>query len=163
MSECIDIITKEVVVEYGPDEITLNFDGVLEGPQGEADKRIGGVLLTDPGAVLVTTGNTKAILRIPQDLNGMALVSVGACCATPGTSGQTTVQMRRVRAGASVDMLSTAITIDANETDSATAATAAVISASNAAVQTADQIHFDITSVSTGALGVFVSFTFDNI
>ena len=40
-------------------------------------------------------------------------------------------------------------------------ARSAVINSANAAVQTADQIHFDITSAPLGALGVFVSFTFD--
>lgn len=149
-------------IVFEGDDMELEFGGV-PGPQGEADKRIGGVLLTDPLAALMTIGTTKAVLRIPADLNGMALVSVGACCTTAGNSGATTVQIRRVRAGVSVDMLSTAITIDANETDSSTAATAAVINASNRVVQTADQIHFDITSVSSGAVGVFVSFTFDNV
>lgn len=155
----------DVFVEISQPNLAVNIAGAPgpQGPPGEADKRIGGVLLSDPQAVVLLTGNSKAVLRVPTDLNGMALVEVGACCTTAGSSGVTTVQMRRVRAGVSVDMLSTAITIDANETDSSTAATAAVINASNRTVQTADQIHFDITSVSSGALGVFVSFTFDEI
>lgn len=152
----------QTIVFEGSEGMTLVFGGV-PGPQGEADKRIGGVLLTDPNAGLMITGNSVAIMRIPSDLNGMSLVEVGACCHTAGNSGTTGVQIRRIRSGASVNMLSTQITIDANETDSSTAATPAVINSSNRSVQTGDQIHFDITSVSSGAIGVFVSFTFDNV
>jgi len=152
----------QTIIFEGSEGMTLVFDGV-PGPQGEADKRIGGALLTDPGAGLMVTGTSVAIMRIPSDLNGMALVEVGACCHTAGNSGATGVQIRRVRAGVSVNMLSTQITIDANETDSSTAATPAVINSANRSVQTGDQIHFDITSVSSGSVGVFVSFTFDTV
>lgn len=160
MPTTIQFVEEPTTVQFLGDDLSLVFSDV-PGPKGEADKRIGGVLLGDPNAGVFIAANSKAVLRIPADLTGMSLVEVGACCTTAGTSGATTIQYRRVRAGASVDMLSTLLTIDANETDSATAATAAVINPANAAVQTADQIHFDITSVSTGSLGVFVSFTFD--
>lgn len=153
---------EQTIVFEGSEGMTLVFDGV-PGPKGEADKRIGGVLLTDPNAGLMLPGTSLAILRIPSALNGMALVEVGACCHTAGNSGTTGVQIRRVRAGVSVDMLSTGITIDANETDSSTAAIPAVINSANRSVQTGDQIHFDITAVSSGSVGVFVSFTFDTV
>lgn len=155
---------EDVTIELVEDVITFEFTEGLPGPQGEADKRMGGVLLSDPNAALFLAGNTKAFIRIPVELNGMSLVTVGASCSTAASSGATTIQYRRVRAGvADVDMLSTPITLDANEIDSATAATQPVINAANRTVQTGDQIHFDVDTAGTGVLGVFVSFTFDTI
>lgn len=149
-----------VVIEN--DAITLTLPSGSIGPQGEADKRIGGVLLSDPSAGTLTGGDTKAFIRIPADLDGMVLVDVGAACSTSASSGTTTIQYRRVRAGVSVDMLSTTVTIDANQQDSSTAAVAAVINSANREVLEGDQIHFDLDTVGTGCLGLFVSFTFDN-
>lgn len=135
-----------------------------KGDPGEADKRMGGVLLGDPAAGSFLSGNSKAILRIPVELDGMSLYTVGAACSHSATSGTTTIQYRRVRAGsADVNMLSTPITIDATEIDSKTAAVPAVINASNRMVQEGDQIHFDVTTVGAGAIGLFVSFTFKTI
>lgn len=162
MSDIIQFVEEPTTIQFVGEDVTLVFSDV-PGPQGEADKRIGGVLLTDPKAGIMSANTSVAIMRIPTDLNGMALVEVGACCNVAGTIGTTSVQIRRVRAGASVNMLSTELTIDANETDSSTAATASAIESTNRVVLTGDQIHFDITSVSTGSVGLFVSFTFDNI
>jgi len=49
-----------------------------------------------------------------------------------------------------VDMLTTAITVDAGETDSSTAVTAPVVDTDNNQVATADVIRFDIDAISTG-------------
>jgi hypothetical protein len=57
-------------------------------------------------------------------------------------------------------MLSTALTIDANETDSSTAAAAAVINTSNDDVATADRVFIDVDTAGTGAKGLNVTFTF---
>ena len=135
-----------------------------QGPPGVADERMGGVLLTDPNAAATIGGNSRAILRIPVGLNGMSLINLGAACSTAASSGTTSIQYRRVRAGsADADMLSTAVTIDAGEIDSSTAATPPVINASNRIVQTGDQIHFDVDTVGTGASGLFVTFTFKTL
>lgn len=123
-------------------------------------KRLIGVLVTDPNGSAITTGDGKAYVRIPPELNGYNLVAVGASVSTVSSSGTPTFQIRRVRSGASADMLSTAITIDANETDSSTAATPAVINTSNDDVQTADQINVDFDVAGTGTKGVFISLSF---
>lgn len=134
-----------------------------QGPPGIADERQGGILLGDPNASVFTTGNSKGVIRVPVGLNGMSLINVGASCTTTG-SGTTTIQYRRVRAGvADVNMLSTPITIDNGEIDSITAATPAVINAANRGVLTGDQIHFDVTTVGAGALGIFATFTFKEV
>jgi hypothetical protein len=57
-------------------------------------------------------------------------------------------------------MLSTALTIDASETDSSTAAAAAVIDTVNDDVATGDQIRIDIDVAGTGAKGLMVEMQF---
>ena len=59
-----------------------------------------------------------------------------------------------------VDMLSTAITIDANELTSYTAATAPVINAANDDVATGDIIRVDCDVAGTGTAGEDIILTF---
>lgn len=119
-----------------------------------------GILVSDPLGSAITTGDGKAYLRIPTRINGFNLTEVGASVSTVSSSGAVTVQIRRVRSGTPVDMLSTALTIDASETDSSTAATAAVINTSNDDIATADQIYIDIDGAGTGTKGLFITLTF---
>lgn len=119
------------------------------------------IAVSDPNASsAITTGDGKAYVRIPAALNGYNLIAVAASVTTVSSSGTPTIQLRRVRAGSPVDMLSTRITIDANESDSSTAAAAAVINASNDDVATADFIHVDIDVAGTGTKGLNVEMTF---
>lgn len=97
----------------------------------------------------VNTGDSQALFRVPVELNGMNLVSVSCCVTTAGTTGTQDIQFRRVRAASPVDMLSTKLTLDSTEVDSSTAATAAVINATNDDVATGDQIYVDIDAVQT--------------
>ena len=98
-----------------------------------------------------TTGDGKNCFTIPIELNGMNLVSVGAHVYTNSSSGLPTFQIRN--ATDTQDMLSTALTIDANEPDSSTAATAAVIDATKDDVVTADVICVDKDVAGTGEKG----------
>lgn len=158
----IDSTTVEPVVNSEPIVIELPYG--IQGPPGEADKRIGGVLLTDPAATSILISNSKAFIHVPPELNGFSLVSVSGALSTAATSGITSITMRRVRASvADVFMLSTPVTIDANEKTSQTAAVQPVINNANRTVQTGDQIHFDITAAGTGAVGAFINFTFRQI
>lgn len=162
----LDLIVYDtkVEVELNAGEVSVELPYGIPGPPGEADKRIGGVLLTDPAATSIAPGNSKAFIQIPPELDGFTLVDVSGALSTAATSGITSMTMRRVRAGvADVFMLSTPITIDANEISSETAATQPVINPANAVVQTADQIHFDIISAGSGASGAFINFTFRDI
>jgi hypothetical protein len=122
------------------------------------------VTLTVFGADSPTSvGNGKTFISIPPDVNGMNLTYVFASFMTVG-SGQSTalsVQLRNVTD--SVDMLSTNVTIDANELSSATAATAAVINTARDDVVTNDQIAIDVDGVPTGgtaAKGLYVTLGF---
>lgn len=146
-----------VTVSIGSGNISLTLPIGLQGPVAG---RTGGVLITPTTGSTASTGDSKAYFRVSPELNGLVLSDVGLSCSTSG-SGATTVQIRRVRSGASADMLSTALSIDSGEVDSTTAATAAVIDTANDDIQTGDQIHFDLDAIGSGVLGVYVSFTFD--
>jgi hypothetical protein len=98
------------------------------------------------------------VFLVPVALNGLNLTAVSAGVSTVSTSGLPTVMIRNITD--SQDMLSTAITIDANEFHSSTAATAAVINASYDDVATGDRIGINVTTAGTGTKGLQVDLTF---
>lgn len=135
-------------------DITPNGTGVIKA------KTTVQLTAVSPGTD-VETGDSKTCLRIPKELAGMDLVKVLACVNTAGTTGTEDIQIRRVRAGTPVDMLSTKITIDTAELDSKDAATAAVIDTTKDDVLEADQILIDIDAKhTTAAKGTIVHLTF---
>jgi hypothetical protein len=116
------------------------------------------ILVSDPNGDAITAGNGKAYWRVPSTINGYNLVDVEMAVTTASTSGNPTVQIHNVTDTA--DMLSTSLSIDANETDSSTAATAAVINTSTDDVATADMLRIDIDAAGTGTTGLMVELTF---
>lgn len=152
-----------VNVQLTPVPAPINIQLTSTGPRGAHAERTGSIQLSPSEAIFGTlsTGDSKGVARIPVEMNGMVLYAVGAGVSNPSSSGPVTVNIRRVRAGVGADMLTTPITIDANEYDSSTAAVAAVINAANAAVQTGDMLHFDVDAAGSGALGLVVSFSFE--
>lgn len=116
------------------------------------------ILVSDPNGAALTTGDGKAYFRVPSTLNGMNLISVAAAVTTVSSSGIPTVQISN--ATDAVDMLSTKLTIDASETDSSTAATAAVIDAAHDDVATGDMLRIDIDVAGTGTKGLIVEMQF---
>lgn len=130
-------------------------DGLAGSDYG---KRVVGIQVFD-AATNTATGDGKAFFRVPAVMNGWNLVAVAACVYTAGTTNTTDIQIRNKTDA--VDMLSTKITIDSAETDTLTAATAAVIDATKDDVATGDLIAIDVDAVSTTpAQGLFVSLTF---
>jgi hypothetical protein len=115
------------------------------------------LLVTDPNGNALTTGDGKAFYRVPSALNGCNLVGVAAAITTTSSSGNPTIQIHNLTQTA--DMLSTKITIDANELDSKDAA-AAVIDTANDDVATGDQLRIDIDVAGTGAKGLIVEMQF---
>jgi len=95
----------------------------------------------------LTTGNAKVTFRMPF---AMTLTAVRASLTTASTSGLPTFDINE---GGST-ILSTKITIDANEKTSTTAATAAVIS--DTALADDAEITIDIDTAGTGAKGAKV-------
>jgi hypothetical protein len=118
------------------------------------------IQVTDPNGSSLSVGDSQAYLPVTPVISGYSLTSVVASVATASSSGAITVQLRRVRSGSPVDMLSTGVTIDQSELDSTTAATPYVIDTANDDVLTTDQILIDIDSAGTGAKGLSVTLTF---
>ena len=105
-----------------------------------------------------SVGNGITHVTIPSTLNGKNLQSAQAHVYTVGTGSTTTVQLHNLTDGQ--DMLSTAITIDASEKDSSTAATPSVVGGYSL-VSTADVIRIDVDVVATNTLGLEVRMVFN--
>lgn len=132
-------------------------DGLAGSDYG---KRVLTLQVTDPNGAVLTTGDGQAYYRCPAVLNGWNIIAVASNVATASTAGIPTVQIARIRAATPADVLSTKLTIDANETDSSTAATAAVVSGGNRDIATADVLRIDVDVAGTGTLGLSVEITF---
>lgn len=107
--------------------------------------------------VALAVGDDQVRFRIPAGLNGWNITSVAASRKSGGT-GVPQFQIRNVTDG--VDVLSTKLTIDSGETDSLTAATAAVIDTSKDDVATGDQFSIDVDAAGTASLYCVVEIGF---
>lgn len=117
----------------------------------------------------VEAGDGAFIFAIPYDLDRAKLLYVNAYVTTASSSGLVTVQIRNVTQA--FDMLTTPITIDANELDAENAATPWVIDAafedeypwpdSDNTVFYRQQISIDVDTAGTGAMGLGVMLGFD--
>ena len=108
-----------------------------------------------------TAGDGLTHVVIPSPLNTRKLQNAEAHVYTVGTGGTiTTVQLYNITTG--YDMLSTPITIDLNEKDSATAATPHVIGPQNT-VSTADVIRIDVDYVASNTLGLELRMIFGTV
>lgn len=96
----------------------------------------------------LTTGTAKLTFRMPF---AMTLTAVRSSLSTASSSGLVTVDIKE----SGTTVLSTALSIDATEKTSTTAATAAVIS--DAALADDAEMTIDITAAGTGAKGLKVS------
>lgn len=102
-------------------------------------------------------GDGKQYFPIPAAINGWTLSDVEAHVVSVGTTNTLDIQLARCDvvatgntcSGTVVDMLSTKLTIDSNESKTATAATAAVINAANDDVDTDEVIRVDIDAIHT--------------
>jgi hypothetical protein len=114
--------------------------------------------VTDPaGDALIVGDGQGTPFVVDNAWDGRKLTDVwAAVVGAQSSSGAVTIQIRRSRAGVSADMLSTALTIDANETTSFTAATPAVIDGAHDDMVLGDLIYWDIDGAGTGAKGLVV-------
>lgn len=104
----------------------------------------------------VATGDGKVAWTVPAILNGIDLTAAIASIHTQGSSGVTTVMVRRRRSASDADMLSTGVTVDYNEDFAADA----TISGANDDINTGDRIYVDVDTAATGHLGLSVTLTF---
>lgn len=113
------------------------------------------------GTTALTTSE-KCYFRIPAGLTGMNLVSVTGSVGTGATgassSGTPTFTVKNVTDNN--QMLSTSLTIDANEYTSATAATPVVIDGTKDDVVTDDLIEVAVTTAGTGVTYATVTLGF---
>lgn len=97
------------------------------------------------------TGDDQHEWMVPDVLDGYEFVSMHCGVFNPSTSGLPTFQFYNQRHAA--DILSTRVSIDANEYHSYTAATQPVINSSYKGVQKGDRIRFDCDVAGTGTEG----------
>lgn len=96
----------------------------------------------------VSTGDSKRLIHLPADLNGMNLVYCHAFHAVAGAvANDTLIQIRNVTDA--VDVLLTRLMIDLAETDSKDATTPYVINVANDDVDTNDIWAIDVDQVPT--------------
>jgi len=93
----------------------------------------------------VVVGNGVFAFTIPASMNGMNLVDVVASVHTKGVTGTTDIQIRRRRAGADADMLSTKITIGDEYF-----ASDETVDGANDDILTGDQIYLDVDAIHSG-------------
>jgi len=133
----------------GGDGAQIDYEGLSNLPANVVQ-----VLLNTDTAL--ESGNDAARVRIPAKLNGLNLTAVAA--SRQSGTGELNIMIRN--SIDSQDMLSTALTVDTGETDSLTAATAAVINTSYDDVATGDQIAIDVDDEGTDTLYAIVELTF---
>lgn len=138
----------------------LSEGAFADGDKTNYDTRVVTIIpFLDSEDTATGDGAGDVFWRVPSIMNGYNLVEVAAQVQTAGTTGTTDIQIHNVTQA--VDMLTTVITIDSGETDSSTAATAAVIDTANDDVATGDQIRIDVDAVSTtAAVGLLVELQF---
>lgn len=141
---------------YGTDG--AGTKGYFTLPAGGSTSKTLQVKIMDDATIL-TTGDAKFIFAISAELNGMDLTEAQAYVTTVSSSGNVTAQVRNIT-NSNVDMLSTPITIDANENTSYTAAVPSVVNTSNDNVATGNLIAIDIDAAGTGAKGFGIILTF---
>jgi len=118
------------------------------GPSGVTTESF--IIAVSDSTTVITTGTAKFTFRMPFALT---VTAVRASLATASSSGVVTVDINE-GAGAGTSILSTKLTIDANELTSTTAATPAVIS--DTALADDAQITVDIDTAGSGAVGLRV-------
>src|SRR3990167_1345236 len=105
-----------------------------------------------------TTGDGKFIFFIPPSYNGLSLTDGDIYVTGVSSSGTITVQIRNITQ--SLDMFTTAMTIDEGEFSSLTAATASKINNANNMVKEGYRIAIDVDGAGTSAEGLGVVLVF---
>jgi hypothetical protein len=102
--------------------------------------------------VPASAGDGSFKTEIPEDFDGAELVKVEGYVSTASSSGSLQVQVQNRTA--SVDMLSSKITIDSGELNSKDSGTQPVVIQANAGVSWGDHIWLDIDAAGSNALGL---------
>jgi len=161
-----DAAASNARTTLGLSEVACDVYGTASGTvcQGN-DSRLSNVRKPDKFSFCLNLCDSDTALEVgdgvipfvvPATMNGLDLTALTVAAHTAGSSGSTTIQVRRRRSGSNADMLSSLLTL-AVSTYSSTTAT---INTSNDDIATGDQIYFDVDAISTGVKGVSVTLTF---
>jgi hypothetical protein len=124
-------------------------DGLSQSVHGQ---RVIQMVVVDFATALTVQASGAFWFHVPSTLNGFDIVDVHAEVITAGAGGDLiTIDLYNVTQ--SGDILSTNITIDAGETGSDSAATAAVIDTGQDGLQTNDVIRVDIDQIGNTTAG----------
>lgn len=104
--------------------------------------------------VSLVAGDAAAYIFIPDALDGLIIKKADAAVVTPSTSGTPIIQIYSNYHSA--DVLSTRITIDANEQTSFTAAAASSINTARDDLHKGYYLRVDIDNAGTGTKGLVV-------
>ena len=135
------------------------FSGTVSGLQITRTLIVKAIFDTDA----LTTGDGQTYITVPSEYNGMHLTVASAHVYTASTSGTPTVQIAKASIAdytTFVDMLTTRITIDENEYDSAGATAPVVINTTYYAVATSNILRIDVDVAGTGTKGMEVCLQF---
>jgi hypothetical protein len=158
--------TEELFVNESGTSKKITVDNLMKRLQSEitsyeihganlSNKVVSILVYDDSTAPAVGNGAGDFFFRVPSVLNGWNLKDVEAAHQTvcTGTGSQkTTIQVYNV--SDSVNMLSTALTIDEDEYDSLTAVVPAVVNTSYDDVATGDRLRIDISTVPNPGTGI---------
>jgi hypothetical protein len=150
-----------VELATGPETTTGTSTSLAVTPGGLAASVLGtkeiGVCVFESDEAVVT-GNGTQMIPIPFTMNGWIISGARAVVHTFGVTNTTDVMVRRRRAGADVDVLSTPITLGVSEYTVADG----VINTSNDDLQTGDALFIDVDAVHTtppNGLSVIITVT----
>lgn len=132
-------------------EVSARFSELADATFG---RKSGSIVVTAVGVAASVANGVNGFL-VTSDLNGLNILTAEVGCETKGITGSMTIQLRRVRAGASADVLSTLITVG-----DAYIATSTDVNTSNDDLATGDLLYADVDTIhTTPAEGVTVGFT----
>jgi len=114
-------------------------------------QRVWEIKLIDDATAL-TTGDRKFVFMIPPPYNAWTIVAINAFVSVNSTSGLPSYQLRNITQ-ANVNILSTIVSIDANESDSLTAATPPVINTNFSTIISGNKIGVSKDVAGTGEKG----------
>lgn len=122
------------------------------------------IAVTSPIGDVLDVGDGQSYFFIPSLLNGMYLQEVHARVTEASSSGIISVMLTKANpGGGDVALLTTAITIDATEYSSKTAATAEIIDSSESLATLDDVYRIDVNSAGTDAKGLMVTLIFGHV
>lgn len=109
----------------------------------------------------IQTGDGKAYMPIPPELNGWNMIVPQADVATAPTSSNIQIQIHNVTDG--VDMLTTKLSIDDGEKSSKDAATPAVVNGAADDLATGDLLRVDVDQIGSNnpGQGLWVTLRFE--